>query len=147
MTRRVIIVPPALKLASAWKVMKKEHFRHLPVVEGGALVGILSDRDVRLYATEVDGRVEVLDIAVGEIMSPAPYVCHPTTSVADVVRTMTEKKIDALPVVDENLGRLVGLVTTTDLILLLIELDEAKAPLPFQFELDEELARAAGVAN
>ena len=132
-----------MRLSSAWKVMVKERFRHLPVVQGGSLVGILSDRDVRLYSTEVDGRVVVPDMEVGQIMSPAPHVCLPSTPIADVVRQMTENKIDSLPVVDPHTDRLVGMVTTTDLLLLLIELDEAKAPLPFEFELDVHEARAA----
>lgn len=140
MSRRVVAVPPAMPLASAWKIMTKDRIRHLPVVQGGKLVGILSDRDVRLYATEVDGRVEPPAVPVGEVMSPAPHVCFATTPVADIVRTMTENKIDALPVVDPQSDRLVGVVTSTDLMLLLVELDEAKAPLPFQFELEEHRA-------
>jgi acetoin utilization protein AcuB len=136
MTRRVIVAPPQMSLAAAWEVMQRERFRHLPVVSSNLLVGILSDRDVLLHATTDGHEVSVPDIAVATAMSPAPYVCLPSTHVADVVRTMTERKIDALPVVDDE-SHLVGLVTSTDLLLLLIELEEAKLPIPFDFELDE----------
>ena len=52
---------------------------------------------------------------------------------------MTEKKIDAVPVVD-GANQLVGLVTSTDLLLLLISREEAKIPLPFVFELEQHSA-------
>ena len=68
-----------------------------------------------------------------------PHVCAPDTDVCDLVRVMTEKKIDAVPAV-EGTDRLVGLVTSTDLLLLLIRLDEAKIPLPFVFELEQHPA-------
>ncbi len=142
MTRRVVIAPPTLSLRDAWSAMTRGRFRHLPVVEGGRLLGILSDRDIRLHASAAeDGGLEVPDLRVVDAMTPAPYVCSPDTDVADLVRVMTERKIDAVPVVSP-LERLIGLVTTTDLLLLLIRLDEAKVPLPFEFELDAPAAFA-----
>jgi len=137
MTRRVVVVPPELSLRAAWDTMERERFRHLPVVQGGVLVGILSDRDVLIRSRPGDVPVS----PVGEAMSPAPFVCRPDTDVTDLVRLMTEEKIDAVPVVDAA-DRLVGLVTSTDLMLLLIQLDEAKTPLPFEFELHEIRAAA-----
>ncbi|HJL17958.1 MAG TPA: CBS domain-containing protein [Sandaracinaceae bacterium LLY-WYZ-13_1] len=136
MTRRVIVVPPELPLTDAWAIMRRERFRHLPVVRDGAILGILSDRDVLLRAhLGPEGEVQPPDVPAAQAMSLAPYACEPDTDVADLVRTMTERKIDAMPVVDAA-GRLVGLVTSTDLMLLLIRLDEAKAPLPFEWEIE-----------
>ena len=144
MTRRVVIVPPEVSLRAAWLIMERERFRHLPVVKAGAIVGMLSDRDVLARATlQGATKVEVpADVTVGEAMSPAPYVCRPDTDVRDIVRLMTEKKIDACPVIN-GADRLVGLVTSTDLMLLLLNLDEVKLPIPFQFELEELEAIAA----
>jgi acetoin utilization protein AcuB len=139
MTREVIIAPPTLPLCDAWTLMCRERFRHLPVVSDGLLVGILSDRDILLRSTLEAGEVVVPDTTVGAAATPAPYVCEPHTDVCDLVRMMTGEKIDAVPVVDDA-KRLVGLVTSTDLMLLLIRLDEAKVPLPFQFELKEHSA-------
>ncbi len=137
MTRRVVVVPPAFPLSDAWRMMKQGRFRHLPVVEAGCLVGIVSDRDVLLHASPLgEGMMEVDGVTVTEVMTPAPYVCEANTDVADLVRTMTELKIDAVPVVDAA-QKLIGLVTSTDLMLLLIRLEDAKLPLPFTFELDE----------
>ncbi len=136
MTRRVIVVPPQLTLDVAWGVMQEHRIRHLPVVQGGALLGILSDRDVLLRATLTeDQRVLVPKLEVILAMTPAPVVCEPTTVVSEIVRVMTERKIDALPVVNER-DRLVGLVTSTDLLLLLVGQDTAR-PLPFSFMVEE----------
>lgn len=136
MTCKVIVVPPEVTLRSAWHVMTRERIRHLPVVRAGALIGILSDRDVLSRGLlDRDGTLHVpSDIVVGEAMTPTPLVtCDDSTDVSELVRVMTERKIDAVPVVRGL--RLVGLVTTTDLLLLLLSLDEAR-PLPFEFELD-----------
>ena len=134
MTRRVIVATPELSLDAAWSIMERERFRHLPVVRNGLLLGMLSDRDILLRSELHEDRV-VTPGLVGEAMTPAPYVCDPDTDVVDLVRTMTEKKIDAVPVVG-NSSKLIGLVTSTDIMLLLLTLDEAKLPIPFQFELE-----------
>jgi len=135
MTRDVIVVPPELLLAEAWAIMQRERIRHLPVVNAGALLGIVSDRDVLLRASVgVNGQVAVdTRELVGAAMTPAPFVCGMTTPVDELVRVMTEKKIDAIPVVSAN-DRLVGLVTTTDLLLLLVD---GGRQLPFDFEIHE----------
>jgi CBS-domain-containing membrane protein len=86
------------------------------------------------------GTVIVPDIPVSEAATVWPHVCEPDTDVCDLVRLMTEKKIDAVPVVDGT-NQLVGLVTSTDLLLLLISRDEARIPLPFVFDLESHSDR------
>jgi CBS domain-containing protein len=138
MTRDVVIVPPELSLEAAWRMMSRMRVRHLPVVRAGALIGMLSDRDVLARGTRRDdGSLYVpLDVVVGEVMTPTPIeTCEPSTDVHDLVRTMTEKKIDAVPVVKGL--RLIGLVTSTDLMLLLLDSEE-RQPLPFEFRLVED---------
>ena len=139
MTRKVVIVPPDMSLSAAWALMCREHFRHLPVVSGRTLIGILSDRDVLVRATVEKGIVTVPDTRVFEAATPWPHVCRLDTEVCDLVRLMTEKKIDAVPVVDGT-NQLIGLVTSTDLLLLLISREEAHAPLPFVFDLEQHSA-------
>jgi CBS domain-containing protein len=141
MTRDVIVVPPELTLATAWRVMTREHIRHLPVVRAGALIGMLSDRDVLLRGTlGKNGSIHVEPhLVVGEAMTPTPIAtCEASTDVGELVRTMLDKKIDALPVVKGL--RLVGLVTSTDLLSLLLDRgDRTEAdPLPFEFRLIED---------
>jgi acetoin utilization protein AcuB len=140
MTREVIVVPPALSLSAAFSVMDRRRIRHLPVVHGGVLLGILSDRDVLARSVlRADGSLEVPDDPVALAMTPSPITCEPSTSVAELARLMTERKIDAVPVLRGT--RLVGLVTSTDLLLLLVRADEAR-PLPFEFHVVEEQAAA-----
>lgn len=138
MTRDVIVAPPELTLANAWRVMTREHIRHLPVVRAGALIGMLSDRDVLARGTmSADGTFHVpAHVVVGEAMTPAPLeTCERSTDVISLVRTMADKKIDAIPVVHGL--RLVGLVTSTDLLSLLVDRGEPE-PLPFEFRLIED---------
>lgn len=137
MTHKVVVIPAELSLRTAWEIMERRRIRHLPVVQGRTLLGILSDRDVLTRASvDASGDVVVPDQSAGEAMTPAPYVCEPSTSISEIVRTMTDRKIDALPVMDRD-DTLVGLVTTTDLLMLLLEQDEAR-PLPFVWELELE---------
>lgn len=135
MTRKVIVIPPELPLEDAWNIMTQLRIRHLPIVRNEALLGIVSDRDVLVRSRLESGEVVPGPGPVGEAMSPAPFVCTPQTNVAEIVRTMTERKLDAMPVMGHG-DKLVGLVTSTDLLLLLIEQDEAR-PLPFDFEIEE----------
>jgi acetoin utilization protein AcuB len=133
MTRDVIVILPELSLKTAWAIMRRKHIRHLPVVRGGVLLGMLSDRDVLLHATPGDAYEPVVpDKLVGEAMTPAPMVCEPSTPVTQLVRTMLERKVDAVPVM------------SPDLLALLISSDEARPsnvsserPLPFEFHVRE----------
>ena len=138
MTRRVIVATPEISLDDAWSIMERERVRHLPVVRNVGLLGMLSDRDILLRSELREDQI-VTPGLVGEAMTPAPYVCGPDTDVVDLVRVMTEKQIDAVPVVDAA-TTLIGLVTSTDIMLLLIRLDEAMLPIPFDFELEQVTA-------
>ena len=133
MTSDVIAVPPELPLVTAWDLMKRWRFRHLPVVAERRVVGILTDRDLLRGAADDGDDVVIGDGLVGEAMSVASITCRRDTSVSWLATAMIEHKIDGVPVVDAE-GRLVGLVTSTDLLKLLIDHDEAKL-LPFDFNL------------
>ena len=94
-------------------------------LEAGALVGVLSDRDVLARSTMTkSGHLEVpTDVVVGEAMTHTPLAtCEVDTDIRELVQVMTERKIDAIPVVRGL--KLVGLVTSTDLLLLLLDKDE-----------------------
>ncbi len=99
-----------LTLADAARVMKKYKVRHLPVLEGGALVGVISDRDVQMIAS-----VSELDptcILVEDAMTQAPWTVDPATPASEVARTMAEKKLGSAVVLDHD--KVVGVFTTTD---------------------------------
>lgn len=97
-------------LTDAHSLMRQFHIRHLPVVEGGRLVGIVSERDLHLVETFKD--VTPADVQVEEAMTADPYVVSPETPLQEVAATMWKKKFGSAVVVD---GReVVGVFTTID---------------------------------
>lgn len=97
-------------LAVASRLMRKHDIRHLPVLEGGALLGILSMRDVYLVKTLAD--VDDEKVTVEEAMTAEPYAVPPDTTLAEVVTTMAEHKYGTAVVME---GRdVVGIFTTID---------------------------------
>lgn len=97
-------------LAKANKMMSELKVRHLPVLQGGKLVGILSDRDVRLVETFRD--VDPNEVSVEEAYSPDPYITSPGVSLADVCAEMAAHKYGCALVCDNH--KLVGIFTWID---------------------------------
>lgn len=139
MTRNVLVVSPTVSVGVAARLMQRAHVRHLPVVEARKLVGILSDRDLVKHAAGV---------TCGEAMTPAPVTCSQDASVGRVASLMLEHKIDSIPIVSVS-GTLVGLVTSTDLLGLLVDRAQAQV-LPFDFTLriaDSDRHEQEGIAT
>lgn len=117
-------VTPDATIAEARELMAAEGFRHLPVVSGERLIGIISDRDVAI----VDGalraalrRHEVASLLnderpVESVMSSEPLVIGPDADIGDAARLLVSRRISALPVVDDG-GALVGIITSVDCLL------------------------------
>jgi CBS domain-containing protein len=95
-------------------------FRHLPVIDAeGALVGVLSERDLRArLGTEVerfpDAAFDLLSEAVEGTMRPDPITISADTTLRDALEILTDERIGALPVLDGE--RLVGIVSYVDLL-------------------------------
>ena len=85
-------------LEHASEFMKKLHMRHLPVLNGGKLVGILTDRDINLVLSFKD--VDPSTTKVEEAYTPDPYITSPNTPLNEVVAHMAEKKYGCALVVD-----------------------------------------------
>ncbi len=107
-------------IAQASEFMRKLYLRHLPVLKGGKLVGILTDRDINLVLSFKD--VDAEKMTVEEAYTPAPYFTSPTTPLNEVVAQMAEKKYGCALVVDN--GKLVGIFTEVDAYKALAELLE-----------------------
>jgi CBS domain-containing protein len=127
MTRDVDVVSPGVSVRAAERMMTRAHIRHLPVVAGGRLVGILSDRDVLRWIREAEDRT------CGEVMTAAPITCSGSTPVGRVAEMMLTHKIDSIPILDDD-GALIGLVTSSDLLSLLVDRDQTQS-LPFDYRL------------
>jgi acetoin utilization protein AcuB len=98
------------KLARAHQVMREHSIRHLPVLHGGKVVGMLSLRDLHLIETLSD--VDVDEVTVEEAMSDEPYCVPPDKAIGELAREMADQKYGAAIVVEGN--RVVGLFTTVD---------------------------------
>ncbi len=112
-------VTPRSTLRQVIELMKTQACRQLPVLVGGKLVGIITDRDVRLVINSpliLHGRwqdEEILDTVTAEdCMTPDPLTIPPETPAYQAANMLSIYKFGALPVVDD--GVLVGIITVTD---------------------------------
>lgn len=121
MTSPVITLSEEDNLRSIREGMEKFHLRHLPVVDGEKLVGLITHRDIlRLVSAELDPGAKVRaggveDTFVSSVMTRDPATCTPDTPIAEAARLMYENKFGCLPVVDDE-GNLVGIVTENDML-------------------------------
>ena len=131
MTSKVISVPPDTGIREAFFEMKKHHIRHLPVVEKGKLVGIVSDRELRRpdwvdeshdisHAYYLDDKMSVRDVMIRKV-----HVMHAYDSLRKAVRLLLDNKIGAAPVLDKT-EHLVGMLSAVDLLRALADMIEEK---------------------
>lgn len=129
MTREVETLTPQTTAAEALALCRDRRIRHLPVLEDGQLVGIVSDRSLR-SATPALGdpsRAEALQsIRVADVMSREVSTAHPDDPIEKAANEMREKRIGCLPVVEH--GALVGIVTSSDVMEALTYLVGAHEP-------------------
>ncbi len=126
MTTPVTSVDAGDPLARALDLMRSGGFRRLPVLQNGRLVGVVTDRDLRLATNSPLVLSEkwysefILEsIKVKACMTPDPITIDPDAPVLDAARLMRQHKIGGLPVVQDDV--LVGIVTETDLLDFLIQ--------------------------
>lgn len=117
MSRPAVTVRQDADFQKALALMQEKKLRRLPVVDDdGQLVGIVVERDLLVAAMRyLQSRVEV-----GDIMTRNVVTVGPDTNLAEVARTMLERKIGGLPVLEQ--GRLVGIITESDIFKCFVEL-------------------------
>jgi acetoin utilization protein AcuB len=127
MTTEVITVGLADPIRKAWELVEENQLRRFPVVEGEKLVGIITDSDIRnatassVVLTEKKYHDFLLDtVKVESVMTPDPATVTPDTLLDEAARMILELKVGGLPVVEQ--GKLVGIITETDLMKTLVEL-------------------------
>lgn len=124
MTREVVTVPPGATVAEALDEMRTHGIRHLPVVDDGRLVGVVTDRDLRL-ALEPDGSAPQ-SATVEDTMTSSPIVVASELPIESAAALLSENRIGCLPVVDE--GEIVGILTRSDLLRSLVDLMVGREP-------------------
>ena len=119
MTRQVIAVSPGEKVRDASRILQENRIHHLPVVEGGELVGIVSDTDIRKWIlreekVEEGGIVSRRTGTVGEIMTCDVVTMNPWDTIEDALLILHQRRFGALPVVEGR--KLVGIITKADIL-------------------------------
>ncbi len=109
-------------LATAHQLMTNHRIRHLPVLDGGALVGIVSDRDLRLVES-VSG-TSPRGTLVEEAMTPEPFIVEADTPLRDVVEKMIEHKFGCAVITER--GKVAGIFTTIDALRALLDLERRR---------------------
>jgi CBS domain-containing protein len=111
MSREPVAVTEETPVGEALRLMNARRFRHVLVMNAGRLSGIFSNRDLRWLL--IGGTHDVSsDVRVGNLMTEHPVTVSPETSLLEAARAILERKIGALPVVED--GRPVGILTSQD---------------------------------
>ncbi len=135
MTSKVFTVEPNDLIDRVFFLIHYEKIRHLPVVEKGKLVGIVSDRDLykalgpksnsnAVEANKDNTQLHVVSQKVVHIMHRGVYTVTPETLLSEAASTMAEHRIGALPVVEGN--KLVGILSATDILRVFAKQERAR---------------------
>jgi acetoin utilization protein AcuB len=126
MTENPVTATELMSVAQALGLLYELDVRHLPVVRGRELVGIISDRDLRGFSgAEEDDAIAAVEGArsetVGHFMNTNPVKVDPETSIPEVIELMLLHRVGAIPVADLDTEDLVGIVSYVDLLRVLQE--------------------------
>jgi CBS domain-containing protein len=127
MTSPVTSLPSSARLLDAGLLLRAGRIRHIPIIDDGQLVGILSDRDVqrctpslltRVTADEYNAIFE--DTPVARVMSRDPQHISPDAPLHKAAALLREQKLGCLPVVEN--GQVIGIITKDDMLAALVKL-------------------------
>lgn len=135
MTTKVFTVEPHDLIDRVFFLIHYEKIRHLPVVEKGKLIGIVSDRDLykalgpksnshAIEPNKDNSQLHVISQKVAHIMHRGVHCVAPETMASEAASLMAEHRIGALPVVDKD--KLVGILSATDILRVFAKLERAR---------------------
>jgi len=127
MTKEVVTLELSNTLYTAEKRLKTNHIRHIPVVEGDKLIGLISLSDLKrvsfidAYSKEGTEDTPVYNLlTIKDMMIKNPITVSPESTILEVSKLLASKEFHSLPVVEDD--KLIGIVTTTDLLHFFIDL-------------------------
>ena len=121
MTPNPITIDPNQPVLEALLVMYQRDIRRLPVMEGGKLVGIISDRDIKqtmgrpALVSRQAGEEPELKLSIGDVMTRNLITVSQDDDLKDAIELLIENKISGLPVVDQD-QKLVGVISAIDVL-------------------------------
>ncbi|HAK80029.1 MAG TPA: CBS domain-containing protein [Runella sp.] len=126
MTKNVATVQVSDDLHDVIDLVKKNHIRHVPVLEGHDVVGIISSTDINrltfssLFENQEGADEAILEmLSISQVMTQKPRTVEAALSIKEVAEILASEEYHALPVIEN--GQLAGIVTTTDVIKYLLE--------------------------
>ncbi len=152
MTRDVATLGPEASVAQAWALCRERRVRHIPIVEDGRLVGLISDRDLRDASPvrksddggigeNVFGWASMRDIMSSDLVTIGPF-----DTIDHAAKEIHDRRIGCLPVVED--GGLVGIITSSDMMRTLIDLFGAgSAGTWLEVEVSNEPGALAGIVD
>jgi CBS domain-containing protein len=121
METKLVTIPASERLSMVEDIMTLGRVRHMPVVQGGELVGVVSERDLLRASLSVlsehrdaERRMFLHVVEISRVMSSPPVVIGPDATIREAALLMADRKIGCLPVVEAN--QLVGMITETDVL-------------------------------
>lgn len=127
MQRQLVTITPQGTIGEALELMRVHAIHHLPVVEGKTLLGVLTDRDLRMALMPLNSNSHekeiyflTKEISVQEIMTTRIITASPDMYIEDAARLMRNHSIGCLPVVEHD--ELVGIITESDILDVFIEM-------------------------
>ena len=154
MNPNVITVDADDSMLDATKLLKEHNIRHLPVLEQGKLVGVITDRDLKRAAPSDATALEahellylIANIKVREIMTKNPITVPYNFTIEEAAELLLQARISGMPVVDKD-GDVIGTITQTDLFKVLISLTGVgKKGVQFAFLLEDRPGSIKDVAD
>ncbi|MEK3890367.1 acetoin utilization AcuB family protein [Bacillus sp. FSL K6-3431] len=130
MTRDVATLTPSDSIKTALQLMRDRKIRHIPLInEEMQLIGLVTDRDIKIATPiliEADLLNEIIDMPLSTVMTKNIITGHPLDFVEEITVIFYDHKIGCLPIVSG--GKLVGIITSTDLLHTMVELTGANKP-------------------
>lgn len=121
MIRNVVTVSPGTTLSEALSIVREKKIRHLPVVDGGKLVGIVTDRDLKKVSASDATALSVWElnyllerVKIGDFMTHPVMTVSSEATIDEAAELMLAHRIGCVPIVEN--GKIVGILTETDLV-------------------------------